>query len=207
MRVKLCGMRRPKDVALACELGAWAVGFIFAPSPRKLSLKDAKALRAHVAPGVLTVGVFADSPRDEIEAVVKLCRLDAIQFHGDEKPSDCVDFGVPVFKAVAPADDLSVIKSYAVDRFLIEPRRTLEERQHLRRPTQERMIECWKFAERARGYSVILAGGLGPDNIRRAIRVARPYAVDVSGGIESSPGIKDPKLMRALFHALSEKRR
>ncbi|TPW18823.1 MAG: phosphoribosylanthranilate isomerase, partial [Elusimicrobia bacterium] len=104
MKIKVCGITRPQDARLACKLGAWAVGLVFAPeSPRRLSVPDARLLRAEIGAGALAVGVFQNAPRAEILAAVSACRLDAVQFHGEESPADCAGYEVPVFKAFSVA--------------------------------------------------------------------------------------------------------
>lgn len=204
MKVKVCGLTRQEDVRLACALGAWAVGFVFAPGPRQVTRKQVQSLRDAVIPGVLAVGVFVDAPREDILLALRDCRLDAIQLHGRETPQDCRGYSVPVFKALAHSGEteLSQFKAYKVDRFLLEPARTPEERSAGRGPSQPAQKACWRYADRARGFSIILAGGLRPDNVAQAAKAARPYAVDVSGGVESRPGRKDPARLEAFFQAL-----
>lgn len=192
MKVKVCGLTREEDVERACELGAWACGFVLAPSPRRLDLARAARLREAVLPGVLAVGVFADASRDEVLLALRDCRFDLLQFHGRERPEDCLGYPVPVIKALPPEAGLEAMSLYAgVERFLVEPPRARREPETLR--------ACWRFAAQARGRSIILAGGLTPENVREAATTARPFAVDVSSGVESAPGVKDAARLEAFF--------
>lgn len=202
IRIKVCGMTRARDVRLACELGAWAVGFVMAPSPRRLTLARARALRKSVKRGVLAVGVFVDAPKGEIIRAARLCRFDAVQLHGREKPEQCRDLTVPVFKALAPSRSVRALQRYKVKGFLIEPGRSLKGRFKGAKPSPARLKKACLFARRARGRRIILAGGLSAENVAAAVQAARPYAVDVSSGVESKKGIKDPAKLRAFFDAL-----
>lgn len=204
MKVKVCGLTRSQDVRLSCELGAWAVGFVFAPSVRQVTRPQVQRLRDAVIPGVLVVGVFADAPREDILLALRDCRLDAIQLHGRETPQECLGYPVPVFKALSHSGetDLSRFKEYRPQRFLLEPARTPQERSAGLGPSRSAQKACWEYAQRARGFSIILAGGLDAGNVAEAARESRPYAVDVSGGVEGRPGCKDPARLEAFFQAL-----
>lgn len=200
-RVKVCGMTRVEDVRLACRLGAWAVGFVLAPSPRRVSLARAKSLRRSVKKGVLSVGVFSNASRSEVVKAIAECRLDAVQLHGAVSPEDCRGYGVPVIKAVAPSRSVTALKRYPVKRFLVEPRRTLKGRFRRSKPSPARLKAAWGFARRIR-RSAIIAGGLTPENVSEAVAAARPYAVDVSSGVESSAGRKAAGKLKDFFEAV-----
>jgi len=196
MRVKVCGITRESDVRLACGLGAWALGFVFGPGPRHVQARHARRLCAQAAPGVLRVGVFRGYPRRDILLALRDCGLDAVELRGGQTPGECSGYPVPVFKAISHVRgmDLSELKSYEVDHFRVCP-------SGADRAAPESLRECWEFAGRARGFSLILAGGLTPDNVREATVVARPYAVEVCAGAEREPGVKDPALLKAFFAA------
>lgn len=204
MRVKICGLTRAQDVELACDLGAWAAGFIFAPgSPRLISPAAAAELRKKVKPGTLAVGVFADAPKEEILSVIALCRLDAVQLHGMETPLQCQGLGAPVFKSlsVKQSQDLELLKRYNAEGFLLEPARSASQRAAgiVPGPTEQEAV--WAAAAALGAHRVVLAGGLSSENVGRAISAAKPYAVDVSGGVESAPGVKDEAKLKAFFEA------
>lgn len=206
MRVKVCGVTRPQDAALACRLGAWAVGLVFAPaSPRRLDLAAARRVRDRIASGVFAVGVFQDPSREEVLAAIEACRLDAVQLHGGQSPEACRDFPVPVFKAfglsVAKAAD---VRRYDVAAVIVEPRRTDSDRMKGKAPAAIAQRQAWKAAAALKGQAplVILAGGLTPENVAEAVGVSQPGAVDVSSGIEKTAGVKDLGKMRAFFKAL-----
>ena len=196
MRIKVCGLTRGQDVRLACDLGAWAVGFVFGPGRRHVQLRHARQLCAQAIPGVLKVGVFRGCCRRDILLTLRDCGLDAVELRGGETPEECAGFPVPVFKAVGHSRgmELADLKSYVVEHLRICP--TGGES-----AAPESLRGCWQFAARARGFSVILAGGLTPDNIAEAVAAARPYAVEVCSGAEREPGLKDPKLLKSFFAA------
>ncbi len=202
MKVKICGMTRPQDARLAWELGAWAVGLVFAPSPRRLSLEAGRSLRRSLPPGLLAVGVFRDAPRPEILAAIRECALDAVQLHGSEAPADCRGFPVPVWKAFELKSQRPPVEDYAVAALLLEPARADRERGA---PDPRDQRAAWETAAALKGSGplIILAGGLNPENVAEAVRIAGPDAVDVSSGVESSPGVKDAVKLKAFFQALS----
>jgi phosphoribosylanthranilate isomerase len=211
MRIKICGVTTAGDAYMASSLGAWAVGLIFVPSsPRALSVADARTIRSAIGPDTLAIGVFQDAEPALIERAVSACRLDAVQFHGSETPKACASAAAPVYKGVglASAADLPGLDSYAgrVAGFLVETVRRLPGG---REKLDEREREArWRLARQV-GLSstVILAGELTPDNVGEAVRIAEPAGVDVCGGVESSPGIKDPAKLRAFFQAVRQAER
>lgn len=204
-KVKVCGVTRPQDAELACRLGAWAVGMIFVPkSPRNLTRSQALEIRKAIAPGILAVGVFVDSPRQEIEAITADCSLNAVQLHGSEEPSACLGFKIPVFKRVSlgATTDAGLLRLYGAAGYLLEPERTVEDRWKGAVPDARSQRSVWSLAKGLHEAGmIILAGGLNPGNLREAIAAARPDAVDVSSGVESAPGIKDPARLEAFFKA------
>lgn len=195
MRVKICGVTRPGDARRAAKLGAWAVGMIFVPeTPRCLTLSRAKRVRAAIPKGVLAVGVFRDPERAELLELVRELRLDAVQIYG-KVPTG---LRVPAFVA-GPS------KPGRLDYLFLEPERSDADRRAGKGPSAKARIAVWKKAAalRRRGKRVVLAGGLTPENVAEAAEAANPWALDVSSGVESRPGVKSGTLLRAFFAAAS----
>ncbi len=195
MRVKVCGVTRARDARLAAELGAWAVGMIFVPkTPRFLTTARARRVRAAIPKGVLAVGVFREPSRAALLRAVRELRLDAVQIYGR------VPTGLRVPAFVAGAAKLG-----PCDFAFVEPERTDADRRALRGPSARARRAAGRAAaaKGRRGLRVILAGGLAPENAAAAAAAAKPWALDVSSGVESRPGAKDPALLRAFFAALA----
>lgn len=193
MRIKVCGVTRPQDARLAGSLGAWAVGMIFVPNtPRYLLPPKARAVRAAIPKGVLAVGVFRHVAASELLRVVRELRLDAVQIYGSVPRG----IGVRVIQAVTL--DARPLRGKMV---LIEPARTDADRRAGRGPSRRAQLKAWTTARswRSTGARAILAGGLTPGNAAEAAAAARPWALDVSSGVESRPGIKSARLLRAFF--------
>lgn len=198
MRVKICGITTIEDALAAVEAGAHALGFVFAPSPRQVTPEQAAAIIAALPPFVHSVGVFVDG---DIEAVLSRCPLDAVQFHGRESPADLARVqGTRRIKAcqVAARADLRPLAAYreVADAFLLDARVS-----RLAGGTGQSFP--WPLAREARrfGLPIILAGGLSPENVAAAIEAGQPDAVDVSSGVEASPGRKDPDRVRCFVAA------
>jgi phosphoribosylanthranilate isomerase len=202
-RVKICGIRRLEDALLAAELGASALGFVFWPaSPRFLDPDSARPIIAALPPFITTVGVFVDEPEPRVSAVARLLNLGAIQLHGQEHVEAYATAPYRVIKAVAVADGadcLAAVKAVPVRATVL-----LDAHDPVKRGGTGRTIDWTQAASAAKARPIILSGGLNADNIRAAVDVVRPYAVDVSSGVESSPGIKDSDKLRALFAALGQ---
>ena len=195
MRIKVCGVTRAADARRAAALGAWAVGMIFVPeTPRFLTLARARRVRAAIPKGVLAVGVFRDPAREELLRAVRELRLDAVQVYG-RVPTG---LRVPVFIAGARTPG-------PMDYVFIEPERSDADRRAGRGPSARARAAAWKKAgaSRKRGFRVVLAGGLKPENVGEAAAAAKPWALDVSSGVERRPGVKDPALLRAFFAAVA----
>ena len=193
MRIKVCGVTRAADARRAAGLGAWAVGMIFVPeTPRFLTPARAKRVRAAIPKGVLAVGVFRDPSREELLRAVRDLRLDAVQIYG-KVPSG---LRVPAFVASG--------KVGACDYVFLEPERSDADRRAGRGPSPRAQRAAWKAAagKGRRGARVILAGGLTPKNAAAAASAAKPWALDVSSGVESRPGVKSPAQLRAFFAAV-----
>ena len=200
MKVKICGIRRREDAALAVALGASALGFVMWPrSPRAVTPDEARDIISGLPAFVTAVGVFVNQPEEYVFDTVVRARLTAIQLHGDEDASQFAHSPVPVIKAlpVGPAFTMA-----AIDDLSPEVTALLDAHDPVRRGGTGRPIEWTVAAAAARRRPIILSGGLTPDNVERAIREVRPYAVDVSSGVETAPGIKDESKLRALFGAL-----
>ncbi len=199
MIVKICGITRAEDASLAVSLGATAIGFVFWPSsPRAISPLRARAIVDALPESVTTVGVFVNAGRDEIEAAADEANLRAVQLHGDETPELARSLSRRVIKAVALTGDIEErIKDWPGTMLL------LDAHDPAKRGGTGRVIDWDRAAAIARARDVILAGGLGPANIADAVARVRPAGIDVSSGVESSPGIKDPEKLRALFDALA----
>jgi phosphoribosylanthranilate isomerase len=207
-RIKICGLTRPDDAALAVSLGAWALGVIFAPdSPRLVELDRAAEVLAAHSGAVEKVGVFVNAPLEEIAAAVDACGLTVVQLHGDEDNDDCREVqeqtGCKVIKAirVAGRESLDSVVRFDTDYLLLDT-------YHPGRHGGTGMAFDWNLAaslpEEVRFNRVILSGGLTPENIDEAVKLVTPFAIDVASGIESSAGIKDHERMKLLFNNLRE---
>jgi phosphoribosylanthranilate isomerase len=195
--VKFCGLMRAGDVRLACELGVDALGFVLAPrSPRWLSVAELAGLRAAVSPLVDVVALFMDPAPGEVLDAVRRLRPTLLQFHGSEEDAFCRSFGLPFLKSLPMAggaeEALAASRRYpSALAFLLDGHGPGEA------GGSGRSFD-WSSAPRP-ARPVFLAGGLAPANVGAAIRAARPYAVDVSSGIEVAPGQKDGERMRAFL--------
>jgi phosphoribosylanthranilate isomerase len=195
-KIKICGITNLEDALQALELGADALGFVFAPSPRKILPEEAKKIIEKLPPLVVKVGVFVNQDRPWVKEQISRCNLDLLQLHGEETPEYCLFFHpLPVVKSFRIKDESSLeqIPPYlsAVKAFLLD---TAGEG----KPGGTGKVFRWELALEVQklGKPVILAGGLNPENVRAAITMVRPYAVDVSSGVETSPGKKDYNKLR-----------
>lgn len=199
-RIKLCGMTRAEDVALAVALEVDFIGLIFAErSPRRVALEQAAALRALLPSTTAVVALLMDNPRADVDAVVSRVRPDVLQFHGGEDNGFCTSFGLPFWKAIAMGeggDPLPAMARHpAADGFVLDGHAAGEAGGSGRRFDWDRLP---RDAERP----ILLAGGLTAGNVGVAVRAARPWGVDVASGIECAPGIKDPEAMRRFVAAV-----
>lgn len=200
VRSKICGITRIEDGLIAAEAGADAVGLVFyAKSPRAVSVQQARAIIAALPPFVTTVGLFVDADRSELNALLEVLPLDLLQFHGDETPAACEGFARPYIKAlrVRAGDDIVArIEPYAnaagilLDTYVAGV------------PGGTGEAFDWSLVPHGLPKPIILAGGLTAENVRAAIDQVQPYAVDVSGGVEASKGIKDAQKVRAFVRAV-----
>jgi phosphoribosylanthranilate isomerase len=199
VRVKICGITRPEDAQAAVAADADALGFMFwEPSPRRVSFEAAAAICRRLPPFVSRVGVFVDAEAAYIREAVEVCQLDAVQFHGEETPEFCAQFVVPVIRAfrVRGPESLAVLERFPTVAWLLDSYVAGQ------RGGTGATFNWALAAEAVRlGRPVILAGGLTPENVVAAVRGVRPYAVDVSSGVEAVPGRKDPTKLRAFVKA------
>ncbi len=192
-RVKICGITNLADAAAVVEAGADALGLILVPgTPRCVSPETAARIIEQLPPLVTAVGVFANHPLEEVLRLVPALRLHAVQLHGDESAAYSRRMPVPVIRAlrVRDAESLQPVTTYPAQAFLLDAY------------VEGRLggtgtAVPWELARRAKGrVPCILSGGLRPDTVGEAVRVVRPYGVDVSSGVEASPGCKDHRKVR-----------
>jgi phosphoribosylanthranilate isomerase len=200
MRVKVCGITRLDDAALAVELGASALGFIFWPeSPRFVEAGQARAIARVVSPFVATVGVFVNQGADHVRSVAEEIGLTAVQLHGDERVGEYEGLPYRLIKAIAIGPDFD---SESVSGVPLETTVLLDAHDPIRRGGTGRTIDWTHARAVARTRPVILSGGLTADNVREAVAAVAPHGIDVSSGVESAPGIKDPRKLRHFFSAV-----
>jgi len=195
-RVKICGITRTQDARAAAAAGADAIGLVFyPPSPRFLSVERALEIRDALPPFLQTVALFVNADAAQVAQVIGRVHPAMLQFHGEETPQFCAQFGLPFVKACrirAGVDPLAYLQPYAraaawlLDSFVPEYGGVGESFD-------------WSLAPRQPGRPLILSGGLDADNVGRAIRAVRPWGVDVSSGVESGKGIKDAAKMAAFI--------
>lgn len=185
--IKICGITNLEDASKACSLGVDALGFIFAPSPRKISPVAARQIILHLPSSIQKVGVFVDEKMEEVKRIFDFCGLNTVQLHGRETPEYCREIALPVIKAIRVKDAGSLER---IDQY----------------PFASILLDTWA-ADRAGGTgktfpweiareigskrSFILSGGLNPANVGEAIRQLHPAGVDVGSGVEKRPGLKD----------------
>ena len=200
IKVKICGLTRDEDVKAAVAAGADAIGFVFTASPRRISINTAIRLSSYVPKGVLRVGLFLDQDRSEIDQVINSVSLDVLQFHGSETEQECRVFGLPWLKAVAMENAESAKQAesdYPGAMGLL-----LDSHATGKRGGSGKVFD-WSLS-RSIAKPIWLAGGLNSANVAQAIRVVRPFAVDVSSGVEAAPGIKDASRIRTFIKAVRE---
>jgi phosphoribosylanthranilate isomerase len=188
-RVKICGITRPEDAIAAVKHGADAIGLVFyGPSPRNVSIEMAADIVSALPPFVSKVGLFVNASASEIETVLRRVSLDCLQFHGDESATDCAQINLPYYKAIRVKNDTNLLQ-YA--SYYAQAKALLLDTYSEASVGGTGQVFDWKLIPENIGKPLILAGGLTADNVAAAIRQVHPYAVDVSGGVEASKGIKD----------------
>lgn len=187
-RIKICGVTREADAIAAARAGVDAIGLVFHPeSPRCVSVAQAQRLRRVLPPFVTTVGLFVNASAAHVRDVLSRVPLDLLQFHGDESPEFCAGFGHPWIRAVRVRDSRVVTAAEnAYDRAF----GLLADAYDPARYGGTGTTFNWDWLPATRALPLILAGGLTADNVGEAVQHVRPWAVDVSGGVESEPGIK-----------------
>ena len=201
VKVKICGITSYKDARVAVDAGADALGFVFFDkSPRFINPVRAAGIISRLPPFIQTVGLFVNEETAQVNWTADYCGLDVVQLHGDETPEDCLEVKRRVIKAFRIQKIISIAplekyQDYQVSGYLLDAwspdayggtGRTFN----------------WELAQAAKQYGpVILAGGLNPENVAEAIRVVKPYGVDVSSGVEAAPGKKDAEMVREFIRA------
>lgn len=191
-RVKFCGMTRPQDAEAAVQLGVDAIGLILVPgTPRFIDVPQAAIIRRRLPPFVQAVALFRNAAANDVDRAIGELQPDLLQFHGEETPEFCERFDWPYLRAVPmkPVADLAQWEQ----RFAGATALLLDAHGAGERGGSGRTFD-WTAIRASRPF--VLAGGLTPDNVGAAVRTARPYAVDVSSGVEQSPGVKDVAKMR-----------
>jgi phosphoribosylanthranilate isomerase len=199
-RVKVCGITRVDDALLAAELRAFAVGFVFWPgSPRFIDPYRAPAIAAALPPDIVTVGVFVDQPAEYVKSVAGLVSLGVVQLHGSESIDDFAHVRCRLIRAVGLANEFD---ASSIDRIPSTVTVLLDAHDPILKGGTGRTVDWAAAAGIAKRRRTILSGGLTADNARAAVDAVRPFAIDVSSGVESTPGVKDAAKLRALFAAL-----
>ncbi|KAA9132068.1 phosphoribosylanthranilate isomerase [Marinihelvus fidelis] len=194
VKVKICGLVREQDVMVAAEAGADVLGFIFARSPRRLEPAQAARLTERVRGGIIRVGLFMDQDADEVQAILDAVELDLLQFHGSEPNAYCRSFGRPFIKAISmrAGDPGELAAAYPDAQGIV-----LDSHEPGGAGGTGQTFD-WRRPVRVE-QPVWLAGGLNPDNVAEAVQRFSPYAVDVSSGVEDSPGVKNHTLIRTFI--------
>ena len=197
-RIKICGITTPEDALAAAEAGAHAIGLVFAESPRRVDSLQARHIIDALPPFVSTVGVFMNAPLEEVQQTAAALDLDTIQLHGQEPPAYCSELAprriikrFNVHENDTPRALAQRMEPYRVAAYLLDPGagsgRTFD----------------WSLTGEL-PQPLIVSGGLNPDNVGEAVRLTRPFAVDVASGVETAPGRKSPLLMRAFVQVVKE---
>jgi phosphoribosylanthranilate isomerase len=200
-KIKICGITNLDDALVAIEAGTDALGFVFyGSSPRAVTPERAREIIRHLPPLVAKVGVFVNAAEAIVRHTIETSGVDTLQFHGEESPTFCQRFLLPIIKAfrIRDAESLQPLPSYETAAWLLDSFK----------PGQlggTGTVFHWRYATQARGLGrpIILAGGLTPDNVAEAVLQVQPYGVDVSSGVEAAPGKKDPAKLRDFIAAAS----
>jgi len=188
-RIKICGTTSARDALAAANLGADAIGLVFyPPSPRSVSIEQAREIIAVLPPFIVPVALFVDPEPHEVERVLARCRVGLLQFHGDESPELCARFGVPYLKALRVRPGVNLIQS--LTPYADAAGWLLDAYQEGTYGGTGHAFD-WNLIPPDLARPLVLSGGLAPENVARAVRRVRPWAVDVSSGVESTKGIKD----------------
>jgi phosphoribosylanthranilate isomerase len=196
-RTKICGITRLDDAKASVRAGCDALGFVFyKESPRYIALDAFKVIAKELSPFVTKVGLFVNADPAEIEEVIKSGLMNVLQFHGDETPDFCRQFKFPYIKAVAVSSSVDLLQ-YAKDFYDAEALLLDACHEQLKGGTGQTFD--WNLIPHSLSKPIVLAGGLTVDNVKEAIKKVKPYAVDVSGGVEESKGIKNSLKIQAFI--------
>lgn len=197
VRVKICGITRVEDALSAVEQGADAIGLVFYDqSPRNVSIKQAVEIANHIPAFVSVVGLFVNAEPSFINEVISNAKIDLLQFHGDETPEECASYSLPFIKAIRVKSNTNLVqyaKEYSAAKALLLDAYT----EGVAGGTGR--VFDWSLIPKQLAKPIILAGGLKADNVAEAIQQVMPYAVDVSGGVEISKGVKDAAKIAAFM--------
>jgi phosphoribosylanthranilate isomerase len=200
-RIKICGITNEEDALEAAHYGVDALGFVFAPSPRRVIPGMVQEIVQLLPPFISRVGVFVNEDKEKVKKIAESSHLTTLQFHGEETPSYCLGFREKVVKAFSIRDEaiLKTIPEYEVDAYL------LDSYSPSRYGGTGKTFD-WDIARKIKqfGVPIILSGGLNPDNVKEAIERVRPYAVDVGSGVEAREGKKDPEKLKSFVMKVRE---
>jgi phosphoribosylanthranilate isomerase len=198
-RIKVCGLTRREDAELAVELGAHAIGLVFwSGSPRAVAPRVAREITRALPPFVVRVGVFVDASAEEVTSLVESVGLDAIQLHGDERVEEFARVPARIIKSIAFDDDASFERAAGLPSHVTV---LVDAADRVKRGGTGVSADWQRAASLSAERPIILAGGLTAANVSTAIQAVRPWAVDVSSGVESAPGVKSDERLRAFFAA------
>ena len=200
--VKICGVTRIEDALAAAHCGAHAIGLVFyRPSPRYVDVDKAAAIVRALPPFVTPVGLFVDAPAEEVRSISARAGVQLIQFHGSEPPDFCAQFGLPYMRAVRVRPEVDLLQ-YARDFHGAQA--LLLDAYHEGLQGGTGATFDWALIPPSLPLAVVLSGGLNPDNVREAVRRVKPWAVDVSSGVEASKGIKDAAKIAAFISGVRD---
>lgn len=190
-RIKICGINHRDDALKAVECGADAIGLIFVEkSPRYASLTDARVIAESLPPFVTVVGLFMDAPAETVREALNVVPINLLQFHGDESPEYCDQFEMPYIKVLRMRDNVNIV---AFAQEYPNAAGILLDTYHKGVGGGTGQSFDWSLIPDDISFPLILAGGLNPENVASAVETVKPYAVDVSSGVESAPAVKDHK--------------
>ncbi|MGZ8252238.1 MAG: phosphoribosylanthranilate isomerase [Methylophilaceae bacterium] len=200
-RVKICGITRVEDALAAVEHGADAIGLVFYDkSPRNVNPQQAAEIVAAIPVFITTVALFVDADPEFVSSILSAVRLDLLQFHGDETPAQCRQYAMPYMKAIRVKTDTNLLQ-YALD--YSDAKALLLDTYTEGVAGGTGQVFDWKLIPKNMSHPIVLAGGLNADNVSSAIQQVRPFAVDVSGGVELTKGIKDAAKIAAFMRGVS----
>jgi phosphoribosylanthranilate isomerase len=201
-RIKFCGITRSEDAASAAYLGADAIGLVFyPPSPRAVNLQQAREIVQGLPPFVTIVGLFVNAASSYIQEILAKVPLDMLQFHGEEAPAECSRYGRPYVKAIRMEEGIVELEQLA--RVYGDASALLLDAYQAGVPGGTGQTFDWDRIPPEQSKAIILAGGLTPENVPEAVRKVQPYAVDVSGGVERTKGVKDAAKMAAFIRGVN----